>query len=136
MKSILNVGRDTIVELRLTGNPELLKQLFNQRTKAWKYHLISGEYGTSGIFCDLEGLDGTQGFNLIPTAVSLVLEQDGELFITALALLCQCIGISKTTEMPESLTEKWRDLEENVSNINDHDCDLYWEHIKKWYRVK
>jgi hypothetical protein len=75
-----------------------------------------------------------QSFNLIPAAVSLVLEQeDIDLFTTALSLLYRCIEMSKTAEAPELLLEKWTLIEERVKNTQGCDCDIYWEFIKKWY---
>lgn len=135
MKDILNVGKDLADEIRLNCKPELLKKIFNLRTADWKYHQMSVEGGTIGIFGDLQNFKYSS-FALIPAAIEIVLTQeDSELFTTALSLLCTCIEESDTTEMPAELSEKWKLLENKVNENCNADSLLFWNRICKWYRV-
>ncbi len=135
MKDIMNVGKDLVDEIRLNCKPELLKEIFNLRTVAWKYHQMSVEGGTFGIFDDLQNFKYSS-FALIPAAIEIVLEQeDFELLTTALSLLCTCIEEADTTEMPAELSEKWRLLEDKVNEKRDDESVLLWNRICKWYRV-
>lgn len=137
MGSVLHAGRDTAVQLRDTGEQEHLKKLFYERTKEWKYHIMNVEGGTIDVFYDVKDMNCLKSFNLIPTAVSLVLEQeDIDLFTTALSLLYRCIEMSKIAEVPEFLLEKWTLIDERVKNARGCDCDIYWELIRKWYGVR
>ncbi|MDP4268239.1 MAG: hypothetical protein Q8880_12495 [Bacteroidota bacterium] len=136
MRSILDEGKDIVAELGRTGNPELLKHLFKLRTQDWEYHIMSNEFGTVGAFSDLSKMSSINGFNLISTSVEIVLEQvDPNFFITALSLLLECICISKTTEMPYSLSEKLDELKGKIIETENEEAQRYLDSILHWYRV-
>lgn len=123
------------MSLKKTGNPDLLKELFYQRTKEWPFHMMHVEGGTIGTFYDVE-LKSSQSFDLIPAAIELCFEQrNQDLFTTALYLLAQCVRMSDTTEMPGIMAERWRELEAKVRDSKDSDCITAWEGIKNWYRL-
>lgn len=131
---IFHSGTELVKALNNSGNPELLKEVFYQRAKEWPFHIMHSEI-TVGTFYDVE-LNATQSFGLIPAAMELCFEQhDSDLLATALSLLSQCIRMADTTEIPVILSERWRELENKVSQVGNKDCIMYWEGIKKWYRV-
>jgi len=133
--SMNNIGSDIVNKLNLYATSELLREYYYERTKEWKLSMISVECGTIGAFSDLK-LSPLQSFNLIPTAVLICLEQnEKDLFTTALSLLLEIIEMSKTTELPMLLSDKWNELNEKVNYFKDRDGELCWQLTKKWYRV-
>ncbi len=135
MKSILNIGKDLVDEIRSNCKPELLNDIFRLRTADWKYHQMSVEEGTIDIFCDLRNFEYST-FELIPAAAELALAQeDSEIFTTAVSLLLRCIEESNTTEMPTGLSKQWEALENKVSRIGNTESLLFWNGICKWYRI-
>lgn len=136
MRSIFDIGKDIVYEINRTGNPKLLFNLFNVRTKEWKYHMVCDECGTFNIFSDLQKLNYIQGFKLIPTAIEIVNNQnDDVLLTTALSLLSICIEISNTTEMPNVLLQHWTSINNKVSKNNVADSMKTWSGINRWYRI-
>ena len=137
MRSILDVGKDIFYEIKSTGNPKLLLDLYNIRTKVWKYHIINDEFGTYGPFNDITELDSILAFELISTAVVIVVNQvDKNLLTTALSLLLTCIVQSNTTEIPNELLKNWTCISNKVSAYNFKDITGYWDEINKWYRIE
>jgi len=137
MRSILNVGKDIFYEIKSTGNTKLLLDLFNIRTKVWKYHIIHDEFGTYGPFDDITKLDSILAFELISNAVVIVVIQDDKnLLTTALSLLLTCIVQSNTTEIPNELLKNWTCISNKVSAYNFKDITGYWDEINKWYRIE
>ena len=136
MKSIWNIGNDIVNEITRTSNPKLLIDLFNVRTKAWKYHMVSIECGTFGAFSDLTKLSSIEGFKLIPTAIEIVNNQiDETLITTALSLLSTCIEISNTTEIPNELLQHWESIDAKVNEGNVKERMEIWSAINRWYRI-
>lgn len=136
MRSIFDIGKDIVYEIRTTDNPKLLFDLFNVRTKEWKYYMISNECGSFGIFADLEKLSYIQGFKLIPTAIEIVNNQsDEDLLMTALYLLLTCIETANTTEIPNELLQYWTSINNKVRDGNVKNCMKIWSEINKWYRI-
>ncbi|PRR79853.1 hypothetical protein [Clostridium vincentii] len=136
MKSIWKIGNDIVYEIRRTGNPKLLIDLFDVRTKEWKYHIVSNECGTFGVFGDLAKLSYIQGFKLIPTAIEIVNNQiDKDLITTALSLLLTCIETSNTTEIPNELLQQWTSINNKVNESNVEDSMKMWNAINRWYRI-
>jgi hypothetical protein len=127
-------GIELLLELNRTGKPELLKELFYQKTKEWPFHLMSIESGTFGLFSNVK-LNTSQSFDLIPTAMELCFEQQNpDLLATALSLMEQCIRMADTTEKPAILSGKWPELENKVNEMGNKNCSMYLEDIKSWYR--
>lgn len=136
MRNILNIGKDIVNEIRETGNSVLLFDLFNIRTMKWKYHIISDESGTYGIFNDLENLSDVDGFNLIPTAITIINnKKDEDLFTTSLYLLWECIKLSNTAEIPNEFLKHWQSINDTILDCNVKDCMKIWEEINRWYRI-
>ena len=136
MRSIFDTGKDIVYEISATGNPKLLFELFNVRTKEWKYYMISNEGGSFGIFSDLEKLSYIQGFKLIPTAIEIVNNHsDDDLLTTALSLLQTCIETSNTTEIPNELMQYWSSINNKVRDCNVKDSIKIWSEINNWYRI-
>lgn len=135
MKSILMVAKDQVDEIRMNYKPELLKEIFNLRTKEWKYSQMSIEGGTVDIFGDLHSFKYSS-YNLIPSAVDIVLAQEEtELFATSLSLLHRCIEESDTTEMPDELSKQWNKIGDKADKLQSKESILLWNSICKWYRV-
>ena len=128
---LFHSGTELVKALNNSGNPELLKELFYIRTKEWPYHIMHAEV-TVGTFYDVK-LNASQSFELIPVAMELCFEQHNpDLLATALSLLEQCIRIADTTELPAALSERWRELENKVTQAGNEYCIMFWEGIKEW----
>jgi hypothetical protein len=138
MRSIFDEGKDIFTEIKQTGNPSLLTNLYSIRTNAWKYPIIHDECGSYGIFDDIAELDSGIAFELISIAVKLVIDQRDEiLFTTALSLLFTCIEQSDTTEMPNAFAESWKQIDAKVGEIRSKGyASELWDRIKGWYRIE
>lgn len=135
MRSSLNVGKDLVLELQKTGNPQLLLELFETRTREWKVAFVYDEGGTIGVFDDLQ-LDSGLGFKLIPITVDILLNQmKPDRFLAALSLLYICVCQSNTTEIPQGLIERWDEIEEKIKVSGDKESALLWDEISRWYRM-
>ncbi len=136
MSNVLDIGKEIILEIIRTSNPKLLFDLFNVRTKVWKYPIINDEFISYGLFSDISKLDSIQAFNLISTAVEIVISQtDDDLFTTALSLLLICAETTNTTEIPCELLKNLTSISKKVKECNVKDCIEIWNEIMNWYRV-
>ena len=114
-----------------------LKELFQLRTNAWKYWMISGEGGSWSQFSDLtQKIDSFKAFNLIPTAIEICIEQeDPDLFDTALSLLSSLVTASNTTEIPIIFKEKWEQIILKAEELKSESHKVLINNSESWYRI-
>lgn len=111
--------------------------LFNKRTKRWHHSFVHCETYDHGVFDDLiQKISTDRAYFLIPAAVNIVLLQnEHDLFITALSLLQSLIRASNTTEIPPLFLEKQAIINQKIVLQNDKKAKFYWDLIKEWYRL-
>jgi hypothetical protein len=131
------LGQDLVDEL--PGNPsyQLLKELFDIRTREWKYAWFEVEGGGIGTFYDLEtSLEPWQAFQLILPASRLVIDQtDIDLIETAFFLLLGIIHAGDTTEIPDGLLDQLEMLQNRDALIVEAGRRSLFAELERWYRL-
>ena len=144
MDPLNKLGADLFPHLA-DGDEWALRELFRIRTQAWSHHMMHGEGSKIGLFSDLaytevtswdDCIDSGPAFQLIPTAVNLVLEQS-EMFLSecAFELLAQLIRCAGTTEMPGPLRVRWHDLGTLARDRSSRTLAC-WQDIERWYPLR
>ena len=125
-----------IEEIVLNPTLDLYKELFNIRTKEWKYWMKHNDHDTAGSFDDLlNKLEPYKAFESIKYIVDLLhMQLDKDLFITCLSLLLDMVKVSNTTEIPDELKNNLKLIEIRVKELNEKDATLLFDGIKEWYR--
>ncbi|MGE5608658.1 MAG: hypothetical protein ACM359_05365 [Bacillota bacterium] len=130
-------GAELVRELSAAPNPAALRKLFEVRTAVWKYPIQGQECFTIGTFGDIE-LAPEAAFQLVGTAAEIMLGQtDPDLTVTAGFLLLEIIQASQTTQLPESLEQRWDAAIAKLASVTGEaqsDAGIALDAISRWYR--